>query len=200
MGLPGAGKSTTARALASLLRAQFFLEPEEEQWPEFVHRRELVGRFTALTWFRCSRVPGLIEASRISDHGGTAIVDSYYDKLLALYIDKPEFAWLIPKSDSYFPVAARMAEEDYARLPVTDVLILLKNAKDVWLQLMHTRARRFDLSASLHNFFAMQDGIENASREFAATHSTRLIVMEQHFSSPAVTAQRVYEELKKESL
>lgn len=196
MGLPSSGKSSAVRALAEILRAACFLEPEEDQWPALIQRRDVVGRFTALTWFRCARLPGLFDAKEISDGGGIAIVDSYYDKLLALYIDRPEFAWLIPRGDPYFDVAIRMAKEDYERLPTTDILIFLKVCQEVWLRLMQGRGREFDASAKLAEHFAMQDCMEAACRRFAETIGVRLIVVEQRYSSPSDTAQLVFAELK----
>ncbi len=196
MGLPSAGKSSAARALAQMLKAAYFLEPEEDQWPELIQRRDVVGRFTALTWFRCARLPGLFEAQEISNGGGIAIVDSYYDKLLSMYIDRPEFEWLVPRSDPYFDVAVRMAKEDFERLPTADVLIFLKVSREVWLRFMQGRGREFDASAKLADFFAMQDCMEAACRRFAGSTGVRIIVVEQKFSSPLDTAQFVLAELK----
>lgn len=196
MGLPSSGKSSAVRALAEILKAAYFLEPEEDQWPALIQRRDVVGRFTALTWFRCARLPGLFDAQEISDGGRIAIVDSYYDKLLALYIDRPEFEWLVPRSDPYFDVAIRMAKEDYERLPTADILVFLKVGREVWLRFMQGRGRKFDASAKLSEFFAMQDCMESACRRFAVTSGVRLIVVEQQFSSPLDTAQLVFAELK----
>lgn len=196
MGIPSSGKSSAAKALAEILGAAYFLEPEEDQWPALIQRRDVVGRFTALTWFRCARLPGLFLAKEVSGEGGIAIVDSYYDKLLALYIDKPEFAWLVPRSDPYFDVAVRMAKEDYERLPTADILIFLKVGREVWLRFMQGRGREFDASAKLTDFFAMQDCMEAACRRFTDTTGVKFIVVEQRYSSPSDTAQLIFAELK----
>jgi len=34
VGIPGSGKSTTVKKLASLLKVKYFVEPEEKKWAE----------------------------------------------------------------------------------------------------------------------------------------------------------------------
>ena len=63
IGLPGSGKSTTAKELAKLMHTQYvYNEPEENEWNDLVTRREFYGPFNGLLWFRNTRVKGLLEA------------------------------------------------------------------------------------------------------------------------------------------
>lgn len=190
-GLPGSGKSSTARALAQVLQAQVFLEPEEGEWPALVHQRAVSGAFTAMSWFRTVRVPGLFEAQALSSQGKTAIVDSYFDKLTALVLEKSSFSWLVPASDPYFSVAREMAAMDYALLPNADILVFLKIEKHTWFDFMRARGRSFDQSVELTAFFDMQDDIEQACRTLAADHKIRLCVIEQSHSSALDTANLI---------
>ncbi len=81
IGLPGSGKSTTAKELAKLMHTQYvYNEPEENEWDDLVTRREFYGPFNGLLWFRNTRVKGLLEAYDKFKQGNNVIMDSYYDK------------------------------------------------------------------------------------------------------------------------
>lgn len=195
-GLPSSGKSSTARELGVILQAESFLEPEESSWPNLVRERSTIGKFTALTWFRTVRVPDLFAAKAVSDRGGVAIVDSYYDKLVSLYLGEECFSWLIPRTDPYFDTAMAMAKTDYCHLPVADILVFLKIEEDTWRSFMKIRGRAFDDSAGLIRFFKMQDHIENACQTVAQEQGTQLIVIDQHWSSPKDTAIHIANQLR----
>lgn len=190
-GLPSAGKSSTAVALGELLGATAFLEPEEKDWPQLVHDRERIGRFTALTWFRGVRVPSLFEAESIHLAGGVAIVDSYYDKLISKYLQQECFSWLLPKTDPYFKVALDMAIADYKNLPNASILVFLKIQEQTWKRFMRNRGRVFDQAAELSSQFEMQKHIENAARLAALEFGMRFCIIEQEWSSPEATARLV---------
>ena len=196
MGLPSAGKSSTAHELGKLLNAQSFLEPEEEKWPHLVKDREQVGPFTALTWFRSVRVPNLFSAAAIRDKGQVAIVDSYYDKLISLYIEQDCFSWLLPKTDPYFEIALNMAKTDYRHLPKADVLVFLRLNDVVWQKFMVHRGREFDVSAGLAKHFEMQAHFERAARTASAELGMQLHIIDQVWSSPHETARRVVDQLQ----
>jgi hypothetical protein len=193
-GLPSAGKSTTARALAAQLSCPVFVEPEEELWPPAVSERDRAGCFTALTWFRSMRVPQLFEAAEVA-RSGRAVVDSYYDVLLAAYLGTEPFAWLMPPDDPYFPLASRMAELDWMLLPKADVLVFLSLGETVWNVFMSRRSREFDRDAKLSDHFGMQRLMEEACRQAASEHGTRLLIISQEDSTPDDTAARILQQL-----
>ena len=194
-GLPSSGKSTTTKALADRLGVKWFVEPEEDQWPEAVRDRDRVGRFTALTWFRSARVPKLYAAAEASRAERAAVIDSYYDVLLSRYIGKDPFVWLLNPGDPYFPLARCMAELDWELLPHADILVFLRLEERVWKTFMDRRSREFDRRAHLEEQFAMQGLIEQACRQAEGEHKTRLIVVDQEDSNPAATAARVAADL-----
>jgi len=143
MGLPGSGKSTTAKALSELIvGSRVFLEPNERLWPPAVTGRHRYGYFTALTWFRSMRIPLLYLADDVRCSGGIAIVDSYYDKLIAGYLDDPDMRWLMPRDDFYYSIAKGMAELDWAELPDADCVIFLRVTVASWRQLLSTQMPR----------------------------------------------------------
>lgn len=192
-GLPSAGKSSAAKKLAQLLGGDSFVEPEEDSWPALVRQRETVGAFTALSWFRSARVPLLYQAHAQSLSGSIAVLDSYYDVLVARYLGEPPFTWLLPREDPYFAVARAMVDLDWHRLPKADILVMLQLDEAVWTTFMDRRGREFDRSAELNRHFAMQDMMLNACEAAAKEHGTRLLLIEQSDSSPDTTAKRVAE-------
>lgn len=196
-GLPSAGKSSAARALAALLGGEAFVEPEEADWPSLVRDRATVGAFTALSWFRSARVPLLFKASALAATGATAVVDSYYDVLIARYLGAPSFAWLLPEDDPYFPVARAMVNADWDHLPKADVLVMLHLDETVWTAFMERRGRAFDRDADLVSHFAMQELMMKACEAAARDHRTRLVVVDQIDGSPEQTARLVAEAIRR---
>jgi adenylate kinase len=188
MGLPGSGKTTTARELANLLGVDAYLEPEEKNWPPAVLDRHRVGAFTALTWFRSMRVPLLMSAADDRRSGKIAVVDSYYDKLIAGYIAHPRMGWLIDTNDPYFEVAKQMAILDQKVLPDVDVLVFLRVNKLAWRRLLSTRNRDMDQEPEFLRSFPSQSDFLIASRSFVETSGAELIVHDQHFGSAYDTA------------
>ena len=144
LGLPGAGKSTLARALAELLQADALLEPDETEWPEFVVHRHVNGAFTSLSWFRSQRVPHYYAATDSVAAGRTAILDSYYDKWCVGWLGRPGLEWLIDPDDQYMPVAMQMASIDHKQLPAADVVIMLEIDEQQWLEQLAARGRVID--------------------------------------------------------
>ena len=190
MGLPGAGKSTTAKVLASLIpNSSLFMEPHDGAWPVAVNRRHDFGYFTALTWFRSMRVPLLYMAHEVRANSGIAIVDSYYDKLIADYIDHRDMRWLIPPEDQYFDTAKKMAELDRRLLPNADCIVFLRLTYQVWRRLLSTRHREMDAEEQFLQSFPSQQRFLEAAQQFVAQSGGRIIVHDQAFGTPEATAR-----------
>lgn len=195
-GLPSSGKSSTAKALGRLTGAETFLEPEESVWPDLVRRRDEVGLFTALTWFRSARVPHLYAANNIRASGKCAIVDSYYDVLVADYIGHPAFHWLIDPADPYFAAADLMVRNDWALLPKADTIVFLSLDEPTWLEFMRRRDRDFDRTADLDHHFEMQKRMLSACKRAVAEHGGELVTIQQQSSTPEETARRVLQSIR----
>lgn len=193
MGIPGAGKSTVCKALAHRLGAEALLEPEH--WPAAVSERDVSGAFTALTWFRSMRVPNLHSAAAIRDDGGTALVDSYYDKLCADYLDAPEMSWLLPASDPWRDIGIQVAELDWKLLPEADCVVLLEVDEGTWHAFLTARGRQLDDAFGLSNEFACQPVFGKAAERYARETGATLIRFKQTFDSPAAAAQRLHRQL-----
>ena len=180
MGLPGSGKSRIASMLSMRFEGSvLFQEPEEPEWPDAVLRRHESGYFAALSWFRSMRVPQLFEADRLRRSGTIAIVDSYYDKLIARYINDEKMGWLIPADDPYFAAACTVAELDWVYLPDADAIVFLEVTQDQWQMLLEQRKRDIDREKLFLESFSTQDIFRKAAEDFAAERGAALIVVRQ---------------------
>lgn len=204
LGIPCCGKSTVMRYFASKLGASYYREPEEWKWPDAVSYRGTVGCATAITWFRSIRVPNLYRAKEdASTRGEFAVVDSYYDKMLHLYLESASMDWLIAKDDSYYPTISEIAKLDYDSLPNVDLLICFKVTIDQWKTLRGIRNRALDRDSEFDKSFEMQDVMLKAAERMKAEKGIPYFIYERPFITksderhPAsIIADRLYEAIK----
>lgn len=177
MGIPGCGKSTLLRGVADALAIPCFNEPEEDKWPQIIAHREQYGFFNSVHAFRMLRLPGLLDAAHIARSGGTAIVDSYYDKLCGHWIGRPGTEWLLNPEDPYFPNFLETAKLDYRFLPDADVIVLIDVDRPSWTKMVEGRQRKLDADTNLLDTFHMQGYFLDAARAYARDRNglTRLI-------------------------
>ncbi len=171
MGLPACGKSTLFRKLAQVVQAQgtdvaVFLEPEEADWPEAVSERDKCGHITAITWFRAARVPMLHKAAELRRPGFVSLIDSYYDKLVARYMDDPAMSWLISRDDPYWEPFSTIAALDYFHLPDADCVVFIEVEESAWKEQLRQRGRELDKSADVANTYASQAAMLAASEQY----------------------------------
>lgn len=188
-GLPGSGKSTLAQHVARELKAVPLLEPEEDQWPQYVRdRNPVAGAFTALTWFRAQRVPLYHRALVLRSQGRIAVLDSYYDKLCHRWLGAPELRWLIERTDPYFEVASAMAATDAARLPSADLIVALTISEDHWRRQLAQRGRAIDRNAGFLSSFPSQATIVRAAHDQAHADGSMLVEHQRREADPAIEA------------
>ena len=180
MGIPGAGKSSVFRQLAVDRGIASFHEPEEEEWPAAVHRREESGRFTAISWFRSQRVPMLYEAQGVKRAGKPVLVDSYFDKLLGFYLEDPAMAWLIAPDDPYFGITANLADLDRRLLPDADVIACFVVERVLWERNLDRRGRAMDGEDEFRsNCFGAQQPFINACERYCDESGALLVNFRQ---------------------
>lgn len=196
LGLPGVGKTTLGRALAELLGARFFPEPEEDDWPAFVRRPHENGAFTALSWFRGQRVPYYYEAERLRRAGRSAVLDSYYDKWCVAWLGRPGLEWLIQPDDPYLPTALAMAETDAQILPRADLVVMLEIDEELWRAQLVKRGRRIDTRADFQRSHHSQDLFHAAAMRSAARDGTRLVFHQRQDIPPELEANQLLEQLE----
>lgn len=178
------GKSTLARRFAADIGAASFLEPEESQWAQAVHNRDVCGRATAIQWFRATRVPNLFQAQQLKNKGKIAVVDSYYDKLCYYYLGKPNMEWLIARTDPYFKNIRDLARLDLKLLPDADILVYVSASKKDWKRMLKRRNRDLDRKIKLQDTYATHSLFQSAVRKYASQkRKVRLIEFENKFGN-----------------
>jgi len=192
IGIPGSGKSSTVKELASLMKIKhYFLEPEEEKWADAAKDWETFGGFTMLMWFRSIRIPMLIEAQRLSENGEKVLIDTYFDKLLHYYIDKNCMSWLLSPSDRYLPAMKQIAEIDKDVLPDADILVFFEVNKKDWLSFLKTRNRATDNEEKFLKNFEAQKFLLEAAEKLCEERKIDLIIFKQGNSSPEESAKKL---------
>ncbi|MCC7387805.1 MAG: AAA family ATPase [Phycisphaerales bacterium] len=196
MGLPGSGKSTLAALLAPRIPGcRLFLEPNEANWPDAVLDRHNCGYFTALSWFRAMRVPQLFAAHTLRLSGTTAVLDSYYDALIACYIDTPQMRWLLPHDDPYFPAARLVASLDWQLLPVADIIVFVDVTHDQWRALLRQRSRDMDSEAQFLDSYSTQEVFLAAAHQYSRERGTVIVSISQSLFEQELVCQRLCQQL-----
>ncbi len=182
-GLPGIGKSTLFKALAERKGWQRLAEPEEALWPALARDHRLAGVFTALTWFRAMRVSNLYLADRLRQQGSIVLVDSYYDKLMAHYIEAPHMGWLLERSDPYFDLVKQMAVVDNQCLPAADLIVCFTATFASWEQCIMSRKRQLDVERVFPGSFPFQAHLLRAAQRESEQSGSRVVLFENQFGS-----------------
>ena len=183
VGIPGSGKSSIVKELATLLNVKYFAEPEEEKWADAAKDWKTYGSFSMLMWFRSIRVPMLVEAQRLSEEGEIVFIDTYYDKLLHYYIDKYCMRWLISPSDRYFSVMKQIAEIDKDVLPDADIAVFFEVDKENWLSFLKNRNRSTDNDEEFLKNFETQKFLLEATQKLCEEKGIELITFSRGASS-----------------
>lgn len=198
MGIPGSGKTSVFYQLRILLdeKAVLYSEPEENDlhtpWPKAVSMRQKYGYLGSITWFRSMRVPELMDASEEKDNGKIALVDSYYDKLLFLYLGADGLDWFLPKNDEYYPIIKAMAEKDYSYLPNADIIVFFRVTEEAWTCFCKGRNRNMDREAEFRRqCFALQTAMMDACKKYCIDFHKPLIIYDQTISSPSTAAREL---------
>jgi len=196
-GIPGSGKSTTTREIGKFLNIQTFHEPEENEWGQAVENRDIVGSFTALMWFRSTRVPQYFKAKLLKENGETIMLDSCYDKLFYLYHNKQGLEWLITKDDLYYSDMINIAKKDYQTLPDIDILVFFEQSEENWEKFISIRNRKLDQEDDFKKSFILQEAFIDAVKQYCEEKKCKLIIHKQSFSNPKVEAEKIVKKLAK---
>lgn len=182
-GISGSGKSSTAKALSSLLNVPCFLEPEEKDWPPYVRNKAPFGEFSAFTVFRTMRISALWQAWQLRNEGQVVIVDSYYDKITGYYLGRPGMEWLIDPADPYFACAQHICSLDTELLPDADCIVLMDISFEDWIKMLNSRGRMRDSIDGFRENYELYKGyIRNAVDQLCASRNIKLVVFKQQFS------------------
>lgn len=196
VGIPGSGKSTTVKKLASLMKVRYFVEPEEKKWSDAAKDWKTYGSFSMLMWFRSIRTPMLIKADELSENGETVLIDTYYDKLLHYYIDKHCMRWLLSPSDRYFPVMKEIAAIDKDILPDANIIVFFEVEKENWLKFLKSRNRITDNEEIFLKNFETQKFLLEATQKLCEERGIELIIFQKGNLSPEDSAKKIKEILE----
>jgi thymidylate kinase len=191
VGLPCSGKSSVMGALGSMINAQVFLEPEEHEWGKAVQQWDQCCHFTGLMWFRSARVPLLREADRIRASGGVALVDSYYDKLIAHYLTRSGMEWLLSPNDPYFDLAMGIARTDWRMLPDADCIVTFEVEPADWHAMLARRNRALDRDEAFAKSYETQRYFIEAAMQLAAERNIQIVHFRQTFEIVQNAADRL---------
>lgn len=191
VGLPYSGKSSVTAELGKMVEAKVFCEPEEREWAECVHLKDLSGRFGAHTWFRAIRTCQLYQAASLAAEGKTVFVDSYLDKLLYFCLGKPGMEWLLPTEDFYFDIARQMARIDLEHLPLANCLIFFDIDFPSWHQLLSLHPQQMEGELFENNVFCMQGYLKSGVEFLRRTYGTKVITIRNGFENPKGIAEKL---------
>ncbi|MEZ4927902.1 MAG: hypothetical protein R3A50_16585 [Saprospiraceae bacterium] len=195
-GISGSGKSTVSREVGKLLKIETIHEFEEAQFPLAFVNRAVSGNFRALMSLNVVRVPMLYIASQKRNNGETVLLDTFYDKLLVLYMDKDGMQWLFNKADPYYKEMKGIAEKDYHNLPDIDCLLFFHVDKETWHLFLNKRNRKLDNEENFRSSnFKSQVHFLEAAKKYCSDKGCKLIVFHQKYSSPKQAAEKVVAEL-----
>jgi len=187
-------------ALSDLIGARIFLEPEEHEWGAAVRQWDVSGHFTGLMWFRSARVPLLYQAHGVREAGGVALLDSYYDKILACYLGRPGMEWLLAPDDPYFRFAEGIAQTDWHVLPDADCVISFEVTREDWASMLACRNRDLDRDEAFLRSFDTQRYFIEAAERLAAERNIRVVSFRQSFGTVEDAAKRLLSRLREENV
>ena len=187
MGVPSSGKSTIARELAKQCNgSQSYLEGEEDEYPlelkAWLLQLNRAGNvFAVYSYFRNIRMQHMIAATANKHHlGRSAIIDCYFDKLMADAFDddkREALSLFINRQHVDFPLVQKLAYQDRDEFPDADVIIFLRLSREMQQTFVSKRHRDFECDYSRMD--EMQMLFLKASRKFAEKHGKKLIIIEQ---------------------
>ncbi len=191
VGISGAGKSSTFKALHKLTGGHLFVEPEESELPDFLKQLEHCDQFTILMAFRCLRMPNFIKAEKLRKKGELVLLDSYFDKIMYSYIGKKEFNWLMSAEHPYFPAVKAIKELDKDTIPDADVIVLFEIDYKTWRRFLKMRNRTTDNDECFLKSYGIAKAIEEAVEDIARRKHIKVIKFRQEFSSPEEQAKKL---------
>ena len=200
-GLSGSGKTTMAKALATLYSYHSILEPEESEWPYVIRRRDVFGTFTMWMGFRQLWIPFQYEAQRLKNLNQTVILDSYFIKIVGLELGEDGMEWLFHKDDPYYTAYYQICQLDIEHLPDPDCIVLFDVSYDTWIKLLSSRNRDWDKTPGfLQSYSQTKKTIAKAVESLCRKRNIKLISFQPEFGDIIQEAARLHEMLLKEKI
>lgn len=199
-GLSGSGKSSTFKELHKIVGGKLFLEPEEKEIPQQFLNKDFCDEFTLILGFRSVRVPQLYEAYKLRNLGEMVFLDSYFNKIMSLYIKNKNFSWLISKKNPYFRILVDILDKDTQLLPNADVIVYFDISYNTWIKFLQLRGRVGDKNKEFLESYSNHIDIKNAVYKIAKKYNIKVIIFHQKFSNPKVQARKLKKILEHEGI
>jgi hypothetical protein len=130
----------------------------------------------------------LFEADRLRNSGQIVLVDSYFDKLIAGYIDKPGIEWLIAPTDPYYPIAVHLAKVDLEALPDADAVVFFEVTESTWRSFLDARGRTLDSDPEFLGSFKLQPSLLESTRAYCEKRGATFVLCQQSRGTPESAA------------
>lgn len=157
-GGPRTGKSTLVKLLSEKLNAKAFLEGEEKDFPPRIWEDIQTGNrmLELLVWFRNKGVKDYLEAIKIKENGGIAILDAFW-ATNDVYVDE----WVSDRLEK--DIMKDLARTDYATLSWPDLVISLYSNKETIKEFAISGGREFELT---EEFLQKQVDLNNTHEKY----------------------------------
>lgn len=157
-GGPRTGKSTLVKLLSKKLKATPFLEGEEKDFPVRIWEDIKTNSrlLELLVWFRNKGVKDYLEAIKIRESGGIAILDAFW-ATNDVYVDE----WLSDQLEK--EIMKDIVKIDYETLPWPDLVISLYSDKNKIREFSISGGREFELT---EEFLNKQADLNNAHEHY----------------------------------
>lgn len=190
-GLSGSGKSTMAKILSEKIKAEYVGEPEENEWPEIIIRRDFYGPALAMLEFRQMWAKIYLDAKHLAQEK-IVFVDTYFFKIFGYYLNKPGMEWLVPPQDPYLPILLQINQLDESIFPDADYVVLFDIELDDWKLFLKSRGRNWDQLPGFDESYELnRKYINDATTEHCRKYSIKLINFKQQFGNPDIQAEKL---------
>lgn len=202
VGIPCSGKSTITRELSKFLDSQFYLEPEESNYPNnikenFSRIKEHGSALNVYKYFRNIRARNLFAAEKKKMKGISSVLDCFYDKIVVDILGNPETDCFVDSKSEDFKKILKIAKEDSLSLPHIDLLFFLRlNSKELHDDFLQERGRKLDVSSEIYQ---AQEIFLKASSNYSRKNSTKFVIIEQG-KSIENTIHKIILSLEKEKI
>lgn len=186
------GKSTLARLVAQKMNVICKSEPEEKDWPRVAKNWHGYRATTAMIAMRQLWIELFVDADVLSQEGHTVIIDTYFLKTSAYYIDKPGMAWLVGNNDPYVAVLKQLFELDQQMFPDADVVVLFDVSLDDWKFYLKSRGRKWDNNPGFdESFLLLKKHVDDATLAHCQKYNIPIIHFKNEYGDIDVQVDKL---------
>lgn len=188
------GKSTLARLVAQKMNVIYLGETEEKEWPHIAKHWYKYRATTAMMAMRQLWIPLFVDADILRAEGKTVILDTYFLKTSAYYIDKPGMAWLVGENDPYIPLLKQLFELDQSQFPDADCVVLFDMTLEDWKLFLKSRGREWDNNPGFdESFLLLKKYVDEATVAHCQKYNIPVIHFKNEYGDIDLQAEKLRE-------